>query len=148
MSHTDADMETKGHQTQVENAYDVDEKARYADMKADAVEAENAEHRLGVISAVKGYPMAATWAFVFSCTIVSRLIPIVSFRSLLTPKSRFSRLTAFSSWATSSPYPLLPTDSVFIVRKIRNMSLRLPGNQLFRWAVQLVPSLVSLSLAL
>jgi SP family general alpha glucoside:H+ symporter-like MFS transporter len=67
----DGDMETKGHQAQVEHVYDADEKARYADMKADAVEAENAEHKLGVISAIKGYPMAATWAFVISCTIVS-----------------------------------------------------------------------------
>ncbi|KAM0711706.1 hypothetical protein Q7P35_001073 [Cladosporium inversicolor] len=70
MSNANADLETKGHQTQVEDVYDSDEKARYADMKADAVEAENAEHRLGVISAVKGYPMAATWAFIISCTII------------------------------------------------------------------------------
>lgn len=68
-----ADMETKGHQTQVEHVYDVDEKARAADMKADAIEAENAEHNLGVIAAVRGYPMAATWAFVISCTIVSSM---------------------------------------------------------------------------
>jgi len=96
MSHTDADMETKGHQTQVENAYDVDEKARYADMKADAVEAENAEHRLGVISAVKGYPMAATWAFVFSCTIVSGVLHVMLSQSLLILDFRFWKLTAFS----------------------------------------------------
>ncbi|GAB7330434.1 hypothetical protein MBLNU13_g02049t1 [Cladosporium sp. NU13] len=70
MSNTNADMETKGHQAQVEDVYDSDEKTRYADMKADAIEAENAEHRLGVIAAVKGYPMAATWAFIISCTII------------------------------------------------------------------------------
>jgi hypothetical protein len=70
----DGDMETKGHQ--VEHVYDADEKARYADMKADAIEAENAEHKLGVIAAIKGYPMAATWAFVFSCTIVSCVLSI------------------------------------------------------------------------
>jgi SP family general alpha glucoside:H+ symporter-like MFS transporter len=74
MSHTNADVETKGHQTQVEDIYESDEKTRYADMKADAVEAENAEHSLGVISAVKAYPMAATWAFIISCTIVSRAL--------------------------------------------------------------------------
>ena len=66
-----ADMETKGHQAQVEHVYDADEKAAAADRKADAIEAENAEHKLGVIAAVRGYPMAATWAFVISCTIVS-----------------------------------------------------------------------------
>ena len=70
MSNTNADMETKGHQAQVEDVYDSDEKTRYADMKADAIEAENAEHRLGVLEAVRTYPMAATWAFVVSCTIV------------------------------------------------------------------------------
>lgn len=70
MSNANADMETKGHQAQVEDVYDSDEKTRYADMKADAIEAENAEHRLGVIAAVKGYPMAATWAFIISCTII------------------------------------------------------------------------------
>lgn len=69
------DMETKGHQTQVEHVYDADEKARYADMKADAIEAENAEHKLGVIAAVRGYPMAATWAFIISCTIVGCIVP-------------------------------------------------------------------------
>lgn len=84
MSNANADLETKGHQTQVEDVYDSDEKARYADMKADAVEAENAEHRLGVISAVKGYPMAATWAFIISCTIVSRALLCGSLKQLLT----------------------------------------------------------------
>ena len=74
MSHTNADVETKAHQAQVEDVYESDEKARYADMKADAVEAENAEHRLGVLEAVKAYPMAATWAFIISCTIVSRVL--------------------------------------------------------------------------
>lgn len=67
----DADMEIKGHQAQIKDAYDSDEKTRAADMRADAIDAENAEHKLGVISAIKGYPMAATWAFIISCTIVS-----------------------------------------------------------------------------
>jgi len=70
MSNTNADVETKGHQTQVEDVYESDEKTRYADMKADAIEAENAEHSLGVLAAVKAYPMAATWAFIISCTII------------------------------------------------------------------------------
>lgn len=66
-----SDMETKGHQTYVENVYDSDGEKKARDMKADAVEAENTELNLGVIAAIKGYPMAALWAFVFSCTIVS-----------------------------------------------------------------------------
>jgi len=78
MSHTNADVETKAHQAQVEDVYESDEKTRYADMKADAVEAENAEHRLGVLEAVRAYPMAATWAFIISCTIVSRVLIFTS----------------------------------------------------------------------
>jgi SP family general alpha glucoside:H+ symporter-like MFS transporter len=32
---------------------------------------ENAEHRMGVLEAVRLYPMATFWAFVMSSTIVS-----------------------------------------------------------------------------
>lgn len=39
--------------------------------KAGAIEAENAEHNMGVLQAVRAYPMASLWAFVMSCTIVS-----------------------------------------------------------------------------
>ena len=60
------DLEGKGHHTQVENVIEPDEKAAAANMKADAIEAENAEHALGVIAAVKAYPMATLCAFV-SC---------------------------------------------------------------------------------
>lgn len=67
-----ADVETqKGHQAQIEDVYDSDEKTRIANQKADAIDAENAEHELGVIAAIRGYPMAALWAFIISCTIVS-----------------------------------------------------------------------------
>ena len=68
------EVEAKGA-SQVEHAYDLDEKARIADYKADAVEAENAEHNMGVLEAVKAYPMASFWAFVMSFTIVSCLSP-------------------------------------------------------------------------
>jgi hypothetical protein len=90
-----ADMESKGHQTQVEHVYDADEKARAADMKADAIEAENAEHNLGVIAAIKGYPMAATWAFVISCTIVSCLTSTVVTIPLLTTYQDHGGLLCF-----------------------------------------------------
>lgn len=62
--------EPKMLDTHVEQADDVDEKMTAADMKADAMEAEQAEQKMGVIEAVKAYPMAALWAFVMSCTIV------------------------------------------------------------------------------
>ncbi|KFX87731.1 hypothetical protein O988_09314 [Pseudogymnoascus sp. VKM F-3808] len=54
----------------VDNASNLDEKAIAADYKADAVEAENAEHNMGVLEAMQAYPMASFWAFVMSCTII------------------------------------------------------------------------------
>lgn len=44
-----------------------------ADYRADAILAENAEHNMTVLEAVRAYPMASFWAFVMSCTIVSAL---------------------------------------------------------------------------
>lgn len=54
-----------------------DEKAAAAAYKADAIEAENAEHNMTVLEAVKEYPMATFWAFVMSSTIVSSLVPFM-----------------------------------------------------------------------
>ncbi|CAO2655705.1 Nn.00g045080.m01.CDS01 [Neocucurbitaria sp. VM-36] len=54
----------------VEDAANLDEKAKVAQYKAAAIEAENAEHNMGVPEAVQAYPMAALWAFVMSCTII------------------------------------------------------------------------------
>lgn len=51
--------------------YKLDENAKVADYKADAIEAENAEHNMTVLEAVRAYPMASFWAFVMSFTIVS-----------------------------------------------------------------------------
>lgn len=62
--------------SQVEDASNLDEKAQIAQYKAAAVEAENAEHNMGVPEAVKAYPMAAFWAFIMSCTIVSASLPL------------------------------------------------------------------------
>lgn len=62
--------EPKVPDTHVEHAYDLEKDAKMSDMKADAIEAEQAEQRMGVIEAVKAYPMASLWAFVMSCTIV------------------------------------------------------------------------------
>lgn len=56
---------------QVEDAYNLDNDAKLEAYKAAAIEAETAEQQSGVLQAVKEYPMAAFWAFVMSCTIVS-----------------------------------------------------------------------------
>ena len=74
-----AEVEATGGISPVENAYDLDEKAKISDYKADAVEAENAEHNMGVMEAVREYPMASFWAFVMSFTIVSCLPPLPPF---------------------------------------------------------------------
>lgn len=54
----------------VEHEQTVDYEKNAAAMKADAIEAENAEHNMTVLQAVRAYPMASFWAFVMSCTIV------------------------------------------------------------------------------
>ena len=61
--------------SQVENAYNLDRKASVADYKAAAIEAENEEHNMGVLQAVRANPKASLWAFVMSFTIVSWLSP-------------------------------------------------------------------------
>ncbi|KAL2174034.1 general substrate transporter [Thermothelomyces heterothallicus CBS 202.75] len=52
------------------HTFTLDEKAKVADYKADAVAAENAEHNMTVLEAVRAYPMASFWAFVMSFTII------------------------------------------------------------------------------
>jgi len=49
--------------------YDVDEKVDYN--RTGAIDAENIEHNMTVLEAVKAYPAASWWAFVMSATIVS-----------------------------------------------------------------------------
>ncbi|KAI0815841.1 sugar transporter [Xylaria sp. FL0064] len=66
----DSDVKAEKGVSQHEHAFDLDEKAKIADYKADAVEAENAEHNMTVLEAVKAYPMATFWAFVMSSTII------------------------------------------------------------------------------
>jgi SP family general alpha glucoside:H+ symporter-like MFS transporter len=51
------------------HVYDVGEKVDYD--RAGAIEAEEVEHNMTVLQAVKAYPAASWWAFVMSCTIVS-----------------------------------------------------------------------------
>jgi SP family general alpha glucoside:H+ symporter-like MFS transporter len=52
-----------------ERVYDVGEKVDYD--RAGAIDAEEVEHSMTVLQAVKAYPAASWWAFVMSCTIVS-----------------------------------------------------------------------------
>jgi MFS transporter, SP family, general alpha glucoside:H+ symporter len=73
---------------------DLDENAKAADFKADAVEAENAEHNMTVLEAVRAYPMATFWAFVMSFTIVSRRRPLPPTPPGSTPHFRSTRDTA------------------------------------------------------
>lgn len=70
------DGEVERAYSQHEHASDLDEKAKISDFKADAMEAEHAEHSMGVLEAVGAYPMASFWAFVMSCTIVSYPSPL------------------------------------------------------------------------
>lgn len=66
VQHNEVEADRRGS-----HVYDLDEKAKVADYKADAIEAENAEHDMTVLEAVRAYPMASFWAFVMSFTIVS-----------------------------------------------------------------------------
>lgn len=56
--------------TQIEHVYSSSEKIDVGEYKAGAMEAEDMEHNMGVLEAVRAYPMASFWAFVMSCTIV------------------------------------------------------------------------------
>jgi SP family general alpha glucoside:H+ symporter-like MFS transporter len=55
----------------VEHVGDIRDTKEEANFRADAMEAENAEHAMSVMDAVKAYPMACFWAFIMSSTIVS-----------------------------------------------------------------------------
>lgn len=57
--------------TEIEDSQNLDVHAKIEAFKAAAMAAEVEEQQSGVLQAVKEYPMAAFWAFVMSCTIVS-----------------------------------------------------------------------------
>jgi hypothetical protein len=61
----------EAHNGGIDHTADLDDSAKLAAYKGDAIEAENAELNLGVWASAKAYPMACWWAFVMSCTIVS-----------------------------------------------------------------------------
>lgn len=60
--------------TQVDDSANLDVHAKIEAFKAAAMAAEVEEQKSGVLQAVKEYPMAATWAFIMSCTIVGHPI--------------------------------------------------------------------------
>ncbi|KAI1845184.1 hypothetical protein JX265_006979 [Neoarthrinium moseri] len=62
--------EVEAHSAHLDHSADLDEKAKPATYKADAIEAETAEHDMTVLGALKLYPMAAFWAFIMSSTII------------------------------------------------------------------------------
>jgi SP family general alpha glucoside:H+ symporter-like MFS transporter len=71
-------LDIKSHDVQNEKAFpqvdesnNLDVHAKIEAFKAAAMAAEVEEQKSGVLQAVREYPMAATWAFVMSCTIVS-----------------------------------------------------------------------------
>ncbi|KAK0644449.1 alpha glucoside transporter [Cercophora newfieldiana] len=79
MSSTGIDKETTGggglaeiekRPAHVENSADLDENAKLSDFKTGAIDAENEELKMGVLQAVRLYPMASFWAFVMSTTII------------------------------------------------------------------------------
>lgn len=51
------------------SGHGIDEKVGYD--RSGAIDAENIEHEMTVMQAVKAYPAASWWAFVMSSTIVS-----------------------------------------------------------------------------
>ncbi|EHL00115.1 putative Maltose permease MAL31 [Glarea lozoyensis 74030] len=67
---TTHDVKMADEKAQIEDTANFDQNAKASEYKASAIEAENAEHNMGVLEAVKAYPMASLWAFVMSCTII------------------------------------------------------------------------------
>jgi SP family general alpha glucoside:H+ symporter-like MFS transporter len=92
-SHDDAHVEKAI--SHVDDSAALDDKAQAAMYKAQAVDAENAEHDMGVLDAVKQYPMAAWWAFVMSCTIVRRTSFLINEDLQLTSCSDYGGLLCF-----------------------------------------------------
>lgn len=95
-------------------------KADMIQFKADAVEAENAEHSMTVLEAVKAYPMACFWAFVMSFTIVS--CPTLPSEVRSADSCRLWNPTMYSSLETSWPFPPSETGSVYLTKRLAVMS--------------------------
>ena len=68
-----------------ESDHHVGEKGGYD--KSGAIDAENIEHDMTVMQAVKAYPAASWWAFVMSSTIVSSHLDVSDSRADATTRS-------------------------------------------------------------
>ncbi|KAK5080717.1 hypothetical protein LTR05_008421 [Lithohypha guttulata] len=93
------ESKTSSHALEIEQPTVYAKKAGVADYKADAIEAENAEHAMTVLEAVKAYPMASFWAFVMSCTIIMEsydVFLIGNFLALPAFRNRFGEYHAES----------------------------------------------------
>ena len=92
----EVEVEADAAISNVDHIADLDDKAKMAEDKADAIEAETEEHSMTVLQAVRAYPRAAFWAVVMSSTIVSCLSPFLlnlsSSESQLTPSSDYGVL--------------------------------------------------------
>jgi len=64
--------------------------------KSGAMDAENIEHNMTVMQAVKAYPAASWWAFVMSSTIVSFHLDVIDSDSRADATTRSWSPTAFS----------------------------------------------------
>lgn len=64
------DLHIEKGMSPIDDVAALDEKALAAQYKLAAMDAETAEHDMGVLQAVRAYPMAAFWAFIMSCTII------------------------------------------------------------------------------
>jgi len=64
-----AEIQNAPHSNEKPHIEHVAEKSD-ANFRADAMEAENAEHAMTVLQAAKAYPMACLWALIMSSTIV------------------------------------------------------------------------------
>lgn len=77
------DEKVKRNDTEGDDSYELSQKQKtMADFRAEAIEAENVELNMTVLEAVRAYPMASLWAFVMSCTIVSRPFSLLAFAGL------------------------------------------------------------------
>ncbi|KAF5661200.1 mfs sp general alpha glucoside:h+ symporter [Fusarium heterosporum] len=61
--------EAKADEAHIDHAYDVESKKEMNDMQG-AIDAENQEHNMTVLEAVRAYPAASFWAVNMSCTII------------------------------------------------------------------------------
>ena len=105
----EVEVEADAAVAHVDHAGNLDEKTKISDYKADAIEAENEEHNMTVMQAVRAYPMAAFWAVVMSSTIVSCLSPF----PLKPFLQRIAANTIFRLWSpTMSSSPIISSPSL------------------------------------